>query len=161
VKRLEELGGIRYLYLTHRDDVADHQKFHDRFGCDRILHQDELTAGTRSIEMPLSGSDPIQLEPDLTIIPVPGHTKGHTVLLYNQRVLFSGDHLAWSEELEHLIAFRYACWYSWPIQLQSMKTLLDYSFEWVLPGHGRRHYASPQQMHQSLEQCIDWMAQNS
>jgi glyoxylase-like metal-dependent hydrolase (beta-lactamase superfamily II)/ferredoxin len=161
VKRLEELGGIRYLYLTHRDDVADHQKFHDRFGCDRILHEDELTAGTRSIEIPISGSAPIQLEPDLTIIPVPGHTKGHTVLLYDQRVLFSGDHLAWSEEQQHLIAFRRACWYSWPIQLQSMKTLLDYSFEWVLPGHGRRHHASPQSMHHSLGQCIDWMAKNS
>lgn len=160
VKRLEELGGIRYLYLTHRDDVADHQKFHDRFGCDRILHQDELTHGTRGIEIPISGAKPLHLEPDLTIIPVPGHTKGHTVLLYNQQVLFSGDHLAWSEEQQHLIAFRRACWYSWPIQLQSMKTLLDYSFEWVLPGHGRRHHASPQQMHQSLEQCIDWMAEN-
>jgi glyoxylase-like metal-dependent hydrolase (beta-lactamase superfamily II)/ferredoxin len=158
VKRLEALGGIRYLYLTHRDDVADHQKFHDRFGCDRILHQDELTQGTRNIEVPISGNAPISLEPDLTIIPVSGHTKGHTVLLYGQRILFSGDHLAWSEEKQHLIAFRNACWYSWPIQMQSMKTLLDYSFEWVLPGHGRRHQAATQQMHQSLEQCISWMA---
>lgn len=160
VKRLEAMGGIRYLYLTHRDDVADHQKFHDHFGCDRILHEAELSQGTRNIEMPISGASPIPLEPDLTIIPVPGHTKGHTVLLYDNRVLFSGDHLAWSEERQHLIAFRRACWYSWAIQLQSMKTLLDFSFEWVLPGHGRRHYAPPQQMRQSLEQCIDWMARN-
>ncbi len=28
VKQLEAMGGIKYLYLTHRDDVADHQKFH-------------------------------------------------------------------------------------------------------------------------------------
>jgi glyoxylase-like metal-dependent hydrolase (beta-lactamase superfamily II)/ferredoxin len=160
VKQLEAMGGIRYLYLTHRDDVADHQKFHDHFGCDRILHQDDITQGTRSIERPLSGSEPVELAPDLTIIPVPGHTKGHTVLLYRHQVLFTGDHLAWSDELQQLIAFRRACWYSWPILLDSMKTLLNYSFEWVLPGHGRRYHAQAIAMHQALEQCIDWMELN-
>jgi glyoxylase-like metal-dependent hydrolase (beta-lactamase superfamily II)/ferredoxin len=160
VKRLEEMGGVHYLYLTHRDDVADHQKFHDHFGCDRILHKDDITEGTRSIEMPLAGADPIVLAPDLTIIPVPGHTKGHTVLLYGDRVLFTGDHLAWDDELQQLIAFRRACWYSWPTLRQSMKALLDYSFEWVLPGHGRRHYAQREIMHHAIEQCIAWMEVN-
>lgn len=166
VKRLEEMGGIRYLYLTHRDDVADHQKFHDHFGCDRILHEDDITQDTRGVEMPLSGADPIALAPDLKIIPVPGHTKGHTVLLYGDscaprvRVLFTGDHLAWDDDLQALIAFRRACWYSWPTLRQSMQKLLDYSFEWVLPGHGRRHYAQPQAMRQALEQCIAWMEAN-
>jgi glyoxylase-like metal-dependent hydrolase (beta-lactamase superfamily II)/ferredoxin len=160
VKRLEEMGGVHYLYLTHRDDVADHQKFHDHFGCDRILHKDDITEGTRSIEMPLAGADPIVLAPDLTIIPVPGHTKGHTVLLYGDRVLFTGDHLAWDDELRQLIAFRRACWYSWPTLRQSMKALLDYSFEWVLPGHGRRHYAQREIMHHAIEQCIAWMEVN-
>ncbi len=42
VKRLEEMGGVDYMYLTHRDDVADHQKFHQHFGCDRILHKKEI-----------------------------------------------------------------------------------------------------------------------
>jgi glyoxylase-like metal-dependent hydrolase (beta-lactamase superfamily II)/ferredoxin len=160
VKRIEEMGGVRYLYLTHRDDVADHQKFHEHFGCDRLLHQDDVTQSTRTIERILTGLDPIDLEPDLKIIPVPGHTKGHTVLLYRNQVLFTGDHLAWSEQSQQLIAFREACWYSWPTLLQSMKKLLDYSFEWVLPGHGRRYQAEPQIMHQSLEKCIDWMAKN-
>jgi glyoxylase-like metal-dependent hydrolase (beta-lactamase superfamily II)/ferredoxin len=160
VKRLEAMGGIHYLYLTHRDDVADHQKFHDHFGCDRILHQDELTQGTQAIERVLTGLEPIDLEADLKIIPVPGHTKGHTVLLYRNQVLFTGDHLAWSDQLQQLIAFREACWYSWPILFQSMKTLLDYSFEWILPGHGRRYQAEPAIMHQALVKCIDWMEKN-
>src|SRR5579885_366946 len=30
VKRLEERGGVKTLFLTHGDDVADHQKFHER-----------------------------------------------------------------------------------------------------------------------------------
>jgi glyoxylase-like metal-dependent hydrolase (beta-lactamase superfamily II)/ferredoxin len=157
VERLAEMGGVRYLYLTHRDDVADHQKFHDRFGCDRILHQDEITADTRSVEVQLAGTDPVQLAPDLLIIPVPGHTKGHTVLLYRNQVLFSGDHLAWSAEYQHLIAFRHACWYSWTELIKSMHQLAKYSFEWVLPGHGRRYHADRDAMDQQMQQCLTWM----
>ena len=157
VKRLEEMGGIRYLYLTHRDDVADHQKFRDHFECDRILHTDEISAGTRNVEIQLTGSEPFELASDLLIIPVPGHTKGHTVLLYNNKFLFTGDHLAWSDRLQELVAWRDVCWYSWPKQIESMRKLVNYSFEWVLPGHGRRHHAERETMRQQLHQCIDSM----
>ena len=157
VKRIEELGGIHYLYLTHRDDVADHQKFAEHFGFKRILHRDELTTGTRNVEIQLTGSEPVQLEPDLLIIPVPGHTKGHTVLLYNNKFLFTGDHLAWSDQLNQLIAFRSACWYSWSELIKSMRKLANYSFEWVLPGHGRRYHADAKTMHQQMQQCLTWM----
>lgn len=160
VKRLEEMGGIRYLYLTHRDDVADHQKFHDHFGCDRILHQDDITTGTRSVERQLSGSDAVQLEPDLLIIPVPGHSKGHTVLLYQDKFLFSGDHIAWSDRLHQLIAFREVCWYSLSELAKSVQKLTPYSFEWVLPGHGRRYHSDRATMQQQLQKCVAWMEEN-
>jgi glyoxylase-like metal-dependent hydrolase (beta-lactamase superfamily II) len=157
VKQLEDLGGIRYLYLTHRDDVADHRKFREHFGCDRILHADDINANTRDVEMPLTGTDPIQLAPDVLILPVPGHTKGHTVLLYREKFLFSGDHLAWSERLQQLIAFRNACWYSWAETTQSMEKLPHYPFEWILPGHGRRYHADLAVMQQAMQTCIAWM----
>ncbi|WAL62272.1 MBL fold metallo-hydrolase [Thermocoleostomius sinensis] len=157
VKRLEQLGGIRYLYLTHRDDVADHARFHQHFGCDRILHQDEISYDTQGVEIQLFGLEPMQLETDLLIIPVPGHTKGHTVLLYNNTFLFTGDHLAWSDSLQHLYAFRRACWYSWSELIKSMYKLANYSFEWVLPGHGRRYHADRTIMQQQMQQCLNWM----
>lgn len=157
VKQIEQLGGVRYLYLTHRDDVADHARFHRHFGCDRILHKDEISSDTKTVEIQLSGAEPVQLEPDLLIIPVPGHTKGHTVLLYNNTFLFTGDHLAWSESLHHLYAFRRACWYSWSELTQSMQNLANYSFEWVLPGHGRRYHADRPTMQQQMQQCLAWM----
>jgi len=160
VKRIEEMGGIRYLYLTHRDDVADHQKFHDHFGCDRILHSDDISGGTRNVEIQLTGSEPFALAPSLLIIPIPGHTKGHTALLYKNKFLFSGDHLAWSEKLKQLVAFRDVCWYSWPKQIQSMRELANYSFEWVLPGHGRRYHADLETMRHQMHNCIDWMDAN-
>lgn len=157
VKRLEELGGVRYLYLTHRDDVADHAKFQAHFGCDRILHQADVTAETAGVEIQIQGDDVVQLAPDLQIIPVPGHTQGHTVLRYQDEFLFTGDHLAWSVHLEQLVGFHRFCWYSWPRQIESMRRLLDYSFEWVLPGHGRRHHTDAAAMKQELQKCIAWM----
>ena len=158
VKRLEEMGGVRYMYLTHRDDVADHQKYAEHFGCKRILHSDDITSGTRDVEIQLSGFEPIELAPDLLIIPVPGHSKGHTVLLHNNKFLFTGDHLAWDEELNQLVAFPDFCWYSWSEQLKSMRKLANYSFEWVLPGHGRRYHADVETMRQQMQQCVAWMA---
>jgi glyoxylase-like metal-dependent hydrolase (beta-lactamase superfamily II)/ferredoxin len=157
VKQIEAMGGIKYLYLTHRDDVADHQKFHEHFGCDRILHQDDITTDTQTVERQLAGIDPIQLTPDVLIIPVPGHSKGHTVLLYKHKFLFTGDHLAFRRQLGHLGAFRDFCWYSWTEQIKSMQKLATYDFEWVLPGHGRRYHAEVMSMRSQMKQCIDWM----
>jgi hypothetical protein len=42
-----------------------------------------------------------------------------------------------------------------------MERMLDYRFEWVLPGHGRIHHASAEEMHQHLERCVSWMKQVS
>ncbi len=157
VKRLEKMGGIRYMYLTHQDDVADHQKFAKHFGCERILHEKEITSSTRDVEIQLSGEDNYELTSELLIIPVPGHTKGHTVLLYKNKFLFTGDHLAWSDRLKQLVAFRNFCWYSWDELLKSMSKLTNYSFEWVLPGHGRRYQTNSITMQQELQKCIEWM----
>jgi glyoxylase-like metal-dependent hydrolase (beta-lactamase superfamily II)/ferredoxin len=157
VKRIEELGGIKYQFLTHRDDVADHEKFKQHFGCKRIIHKNDKTFSIRDIEIGLDGSEAIQIEPGLLIIPVPGHTKGHSVLLYREKFLFTGDHLAYSPGLKNLYAFKDTCWYSWSEQIKSMKKLLDYSFEWVLPGHGRRFNTDKKTMRLQLEKCVAWM----
>lgn len=158
LKRIEALGGARLLFLTHRDDVADHEALHARFGCERVLHQDDVTAGTRGVERRIEGRDPVRLAPDLLAIPVPGHTPGHAVLLYQERILFTGDHLAWWPERAQLYAFRRACWYSWPEQIVSMERLLEHRFERILPGHGSGWQApSAAAMRAELERCIAWM----
>ena len=95
VERMEALGGVRWMFLTHRDDVADHRKFRDRFGCARILHRADVAAGTRDVEIALDGNDPLALDEEALFIPVPGHTPGSTCLLYRGRFLFSGDHAWW------------------------------------------------------------------
>ncbi|HEX8494937.1 MAG TPA: MBL fold metallo-hydrolase [Pyrinomonadaceae bacterium] len=156
VKRIAALGGVRLMFLTHRDDVADHDKFAKRFGCTRIMHAADGAARQR-VEHIIEGEDALRLDDDLTIVPTPGHTRGHMLLLYQNRFLFTGDHLAWSPTKETLTAFRSVSWYSWPEQTRSMMKLRDYQFEWVLPGHGRIHQDTPEAMRAHLERCIEWM----
>lgn len=155
VRRIDDMGGVRWMFLTHRDDVADHATLQRRFGCERVLHERDLTSGTRAVERRLGGEDPVALAPDLLAIPVPGHTPGHAVLLYRETFLFTGDHLMGSEDDGGLYASREVCWYSWPEQIRSMERLLDYRFEWVLPGHGGRYRApSASAMKSELERVI-------
>jgi len=153
--RIEELGGISLMLFSHRDDIADHQKFAEHFGCDRMIHR--LDGGGAGMERLIEGNEPTPILKDLLSIPVPGHTRGHVVFLYRDKFLFTGDHLAWSDNRGRLTAFRDVAWYSWPEQTRSMKRLLDYRFEWVLPGHGRRAKLPSEAMQESLNRCIRWM----
>jgi glyoxylase-like metal-dependent hydrolase (beta-lactamase superfamily II)/ferredoxin len=155
VRRIEALGGVSMLFLTHQDDVADHAKWAAHFGARRILHARDVTAGTRDVEQRLEGDDAIQLAPDLLAIPTPGHTAGHTVLLHRDEFLFAGDHLWWSPGRRCLWASRDVCWHSWPQQVRSVELLLAYRFTWVLPGHGRWFTAPAGEMRVQLQRGLE------
>ncbi len=155
--RIEELGGVSTLFLTHRDDVADHAAFRKRFGSTRVIHARDAAALGEPAERLLEGDEPVRLDEDLLAIPTPGHTRGHAVLLW-KGILFTGDHLAWSARRGHLVAFRDANWYSWPETIRSMEKLLAYDFTRVLPGHGATFTAdSPAAMRREVEKCVAWM----
>lgn len=155
-KRIAERGGIRTMLLSHSDDIAAHESYARIFGCARVMHEAD-GAARRGIERIITGTDEIRMDDDWLIIPTPGHTRGHMVFLYRNKYLFTGDHLAWSPARHTLTAFRNVNWYSWPAQIRSMEKLLDYTFEWVLPGHGRIHHDTPAAMRAYLQDCIVWM----
>ena len=93
MERIAALGGVATMFLTHRDDVADHAKYARRFGCGRVLHAADIGHGTRDVERPVEGDAPVPLAPDLLAIPLPGHTRGSMALLFREKILFTGDHL--------------------------------------------------------------------
>ena len=138
VERIAALGGVRTMVLTHKDDVADHAKFRDRFGCERVIHRADVGEDTRTCERIVDGD--AELAPDLRVIHVPGHTRGSIALLHGD-ALFSGDHLWATDDATWLEASREFCWYSWSEQRVSIAKLAEYSFRYVLPGHGRRYTA--------------------
>ncbi|MEP6635326.1 MAG: MBL fold metallo-hydrolase [Acidobacteriota bacterium] len=158
VKRIAALGGVGRMLLTHQDDIADHERFAEEFGCERIMHAAD-GAARLGLERSIDGETEVRLDDDLLAIPTPGHTRGHVVFLYKNKFLFTGDHLAWSRARETLTAFRSVAWYSWTAQTRSMQKLLDYDFEWVLPGHGEIRQDNAVTMRENLERCIAWMKQ--
>jgi glyoxylase-like metal-dependent hydrolase (beta-lactamase superfamily II)/ferredoxin len=155
VRRLEAMGGVRWMFLSHIDDVADHLKFHEHFGCDRVMHTADASF---EVEFAVQGQVPQPLADDLLVIPTPGHTAGSQSLLYRGKFLFTGDHLWWNPEESRLGASRRYNWHSWSEQRRSMERLLEHPFEWILPGHGARHRAPEPEMKRLLRDLVARMA---
>jgi glyoxylase-like metal-dependent hydrolase (beta-lactamase superfamily II)/ferredoxin len=138
VRRIEALGGLAAIVLTHRDDVADHDQWAQRFGCPRWIHAADADAAPTA-ERRLEGEEPRALDAGLTLIPAPGHTAGSLVALLGGQILFAGDHLWWNTEAQAVVASQRYCWWNWPRQLESVVKLRALDVRWLLPGHGGRH----------------------
>ena len=156
LKQLEqafsELGGIRYIFLSHRDDVAEATRYAKIFGATRIIHEGDSSA-MADAERIIDGDKTIQLQSEFSCIPVPGHTAGSLALLYKNRFLFSGDHLWWDRGLQQLGTPERLVWDTAQLE-QSIRKLLGHDFEWVLPGHGERIHLPPTKMKNAIEQLI-------
>ena len=153
VDAFERMGGLRYVFLTHEDDVADAAKYADRFGATRIIHREDAEV-MPDAEWIVDGAETIDLTPLFRLIPVPGHTPGSCALLYNDRFLFTGDHLWWDPETRSLDAPRRLVWRSRAL-VHSIRKLVDYRFEGVLAGHGDRIKLSPEEMREHLRVLVD------
>jgi len=155
VKKIEKMDGIRGIFLSHEDDIADHARFAEKFGAERFMHKDD-GAVRLGIENVIEGQGVFKIDEDFQIIPTAGHTRGSMVFLYKDKFLFTGDHLFGSETRNSLVASRRYCT-SWKTQIRSMERLLDYSFEWVIPGHGRIYQNTKEGMREELKHCVAWM----
>ena len=135
VKRFEEMGGVDYIFLSHRDDVADADKYAAHFGAKRIIHEHESPAQPDA-EIVLAGEGDHEIE-GAQILFTPGHTRGSLSLVWQDKYIFTGDHFAWEPQDHKFAAFRNVCWYSWDKQIKSVEKLGAFDkIEWVFPGHG-------------------------
>lgn len=159
VKFIQEQGGLKYIFLTHRDDVAEASAYAAEFGAKRIIHKEDLEA-QKEAEIVIEGIDSIEPEPGFTIVPTPGHTMGHCMLLHND-VLFSGDVFTSRTYHDENIETwpPYYCWWNWDEQTKSIERLLSFQFRVMLPSHGRRfsgtHAQTQEALKKVLERCIN------
>ena len=149
VDAFERMGGLRYIFLTHEDDVADASRYAKRFGATRIIHRADLAALPEA-EWVIDGRRPVSVSKQFQIIPVPGHTPGSMALLYDDRYLFTGDHLWWDRDRHRLDIPQVYVWNQHDLE-QSTRRLLNVQFEWVLPGHGDRINLPANEMRVQLE----------
>ncbi|MDE3051597.1 MAG: MBL fold metallo-hydrolase, partial [Nitrospirota bacterium] len=153
VEAFERKGGIAYIFLTHKDDVADAERYAARFGAKRIIHRADFDAAPDA-EWVIEEADSIQVMPQFQVIPVPGHTAGSMALLYKEQFLFTGDHLWWDSRQQMLRAPSQLVWRK-RVLLDSIQKLLDYRFEWVLAGHGDRTRLPVDEMRVQLRALVE------
>ncbi len=156
IKQFEELGGIKYIWLSHRDDVADAKKYAEHFGAKRIIHKFDSKAQPDA-EIILESDDFTSFK-NAKIFYVPGHTKGHLTLLWKDEFLFTGDHFAWLTNKKMFGSFRTACWYSWEEQIKSIERLkVCEKVEHVFPGHGMWGEIEEGKFPEVIEKAVNWM----
>lgn len=154
VNVFEKQGGIRYIFLTHEDDVAEAARYAKYFGAERIIHHADVAA-MPDAERVIDGDENVQVATEFVCIPVPGHTAGSMALLYKKRFLFSGDHLWWDRALCQLGTPKNLVWDDGRLQ-QSVRKLLNHTFEWVLPGHGQGIHLPNPDMKEAIAKLIHY-----
>jgi glyoxylase-like metal-dependent hydrolase (beta-lactamase superfamily II)/ferredoxin len=152
LEAFERMGGIKYIFLSHEDDVAEAARYASRFQGTRLIHADDAEA-MPGAEWIVKECRPFQSSPDFLIIPVPGHTPGSMALLYKQRFLFTGDHLWWDRDTKSLEVPSVYVWNEEQLH-HSTRGLMEFQFEWVLPGHGTRIHLPSSQMRLELHRLV-------
>lgn len=157
-------AGPDYLFLTHVDDTADHQKWAEEFnGLQQIFHSGDLGRhnwiGDKTLEdveillpneqhqseglgyFTIDGkvlSEIKDTDDDVAIVHTPGHSPGSITLFHRpSKVIFTGDTYARSAATGTMTAFpRYGN--NLRVQVDTLKHLMKIDWEIVAPGHG--HY---------------------
>jgi glyoxylase-like metal-dependent hydrolase (beta-lactamase superfamily II)/ferredoxin len=157
VDRLAELGGVAHVLLSHRDDVADADRYAQRFAARVWIHEADADAAPYATDI-LRGNDIVAIAPGVRSIPVPGHTRGSVVFEDDRGYLFTGDSLAWNEQRGELDVFGSYTWYSWKALTDSMTRLARVArFDWVLPGHGKWGHDGANEMSDKLRRLAEDM----
>lgn len=151
-------GGLARILLTHRDDVADAERYATHFGARVYIHEDDASAAPFASDH-FKGHSPTLIADGVKVIPTPGHTIGSVVFLLDESYLFTGDSLDWNYTTETLHASPETCWYSWTEQTASLERIAEHRFEWVLAGHGGSAHRPAGEMRTKLLDLVNWMRQ--
>jgi len=154
VDQLEAWGGLAHVLLTHRDDVADADRYAAHFGARVWIHEADREAAPYATDL-VRGHDVIELFAGVRAIPLPGHTRGSVAFLVDERFLFTGDSLSWDFEEDDHAALEDIALYSWDEQRRSLRRMLDHPFEWVLAGHGAAQGRPATEMHTRLSALLE------
>ncbi len=81
VEAFERMGGLTDVLLSHQDDVADADKYADRFSARVWIHEDDR-CGCELCDESAEGDGDDGHRRKHARIPVPGHTRGSVVYLW-------------------------------------------------------------------------------
>ena len=133
---LNSVGGVRWLFLTHRGAIGKAREIQQAFGCEILIQEQEAYL--------LPGLRVTTFKQDFNIgnaqvIWTPGHSPGSSCLYYPREggVLFTGRHILPNQTGE-LLPLRTAKTFHWFRQLASIQLLRDRftpeTLNYICPG---------------------------
>lgn len=134
---LHSVGGVRWLFLTHRGAIGKAQELQNNFDCEILIQEQEayLLPGLRVTRFQRE----LNFAATAQAIWTPGHSPGSACLYYPNHggILFSGRHLLPNQQGK-LMPLRTAKTFHWRRQLQSIQLLLERftpnTLTYVCPG---------------------------
>ncbi|MGC9504396.1 MBL fold metallo-hydrolase [Baaleninema sp.] len=134
---LRDCGGVRSIFLTHRDSIGKAQQIQKDTGCAIVVHEREAYLLPEAEVTTFS--EELEITSDLLGIWTPGHTPGSSCVYLSRHggVLFSGRHLL-PNPAGQPRPLRTAKTFHWPRQLRSVAKLRDRfspeTLSWICPG---------------------------
>ncbi|WP_438971222.1 MBL fold metallo-hydrolase [Methylophaga sp.] len=103
IDQMRPIGGVRYHFLSHRDEVADSvNQIRKQYGATLGAHINEKSDFAKVCSPDISFSEREWILENVEIIPTPGHTLGSTCFLvesgHERTYLFTGDTLYLTEQ---------------------------------------------------------------
>lgn len=157
-KFLQEKGGVRWLFITHRGGIGASKQIQQATQCEISIQEQEAYL------LPGINVTPFQKECNLTsstyVIWTPGHSPGSSCLYYTGvgGVLFSGRHLLPNQQGQ-IVPLRTSKTFHWRRQINSVKLLLERftpeTLNYICPGANTgflRGKLTVQQAYQQLSQ---------
>ena len=138
IEAVRSRGGLRYIFLSHRDEIGAICALRRELGGAVMLHRSEASQVPCGTDM-IFDTD-FEVEPGLWVIHTPGHSPGSSCLLVHRdglKVLFTGDHiLRRRDEIPAPLKFPWT--WDWEAQVASARKLLQFEFDHIVPSHARR-----------------------
>jgi glyoxylase-like metal-dependent hydrolase (beta-lactamase superfamily II) len=121
---LQQQGGVRWLFITHRGGIGKVRELYQQFGCEVVIQEQEayLLPGQKVTTFQAE----FLLSPTSVAVWTPGHSPGSSCLHHSRYggVLFSGRHLLPNAQGVP-VPLRIAKTFHWPRQLRSVGQLRD------------------------------------
>jgi len=114
------VGGLRYVFLSHRDEIGEIADLHRATGGAVIMHRSEADRVPCGVDLVFDTD--FEVEPGVTVIHTPGSSPGSSCLLVHRgdlRVLFTGNHVPRRGG-------------------QGTRRLLELEFDYIIPSHSDR-----------------------
>ena len=134
---LENNGGVRWLFISHRGAIGKSAEIQKTFGCEILIQEQEAYLLPESRVTVFT--EKFTIDSGLEVIWTPGHSPGSSCFYYNFEggILFSGRHLVPNKEGEP-VALRTSKTFHWYRQIRSIKSLLETftpeTLQYICPG---------------------------